>query len=48
MYGRLITRADPEVVLVTSGILYAVTAISTAFVPAVRWMGRAPGATVGR
>jgi hypothetical protein len=36
MYGRLITRADPEVVLVASGILYDVTAISTPFVPAVR------------
>lgn len=45
VYGWLITRADPEVVLVTSGILYAVIAVSTAFVPSVWRMGRAEGAT---
>ncbi|MGB3732602.1 MFS transporter [Microbacterium sp.] len=45
VYGWLITRADPEVVLVTSGLLYAVIAVSTAFVPSVWRMGRAEGAT---
>jgi MFS family permease len=46
VYGWLITRADPAVVLVTSGILYAVIAVGTAFVPSVWRMGRVEAATV--
>jgi MFS family permease len=45
VYGWLITRADPAIVLTTSGIIYAVIAISTAFVPSVWRMGRVEAAT---
>ncbi|MFE6995597.1 MFS transporter [Microbacterium sp. NPDC057659] len=44
IYGWLITRADPATVLVTSGILYAVIALSALAVPSVWRMGRADGA----
>ncbi|MFC4140571.1 MULTISPECIES: MFS transporter [unclassified Microbacterium] len=44
VYGWLITRADPATVLVTSGILYAVIALSALAVPSVWRMGRPEGA----
>lgn len=44
VYGWLITRADPAVVLTTSAILYAVIAVVTLLVPSVWRMGRAEAA----
>ncbi|QMU97521.1 MFS transporter [Microbacterium esteraromaticum] len=46
VYGWLITHAEPATVLITSGILYAVIAASTTFVPSVWKMGRTEAATV--
>jgi len=46
VYGWLITHADPATVLITSGILYAVIAVGTTFVPSVWRMGRVEAATV--
>lgn len=46
VYGWLITHADPATVLTTSGIIYALIAVSTAFVPSVWRMGRVEAATV--
>ncbi|MFJ4044565.1 MFS transporter [Microbacterium sp. NPDC089987] len=46
VYGWLITHADPATVLITSGILYAVIALATVFVPSVWRMGRTEAATV--
>ncbi len=45
VYGWLITRADPAVVLMTSGIVYAAIALATLFVPSVWKMGRVQAAT---
>ncbi|MGF2948749.1 MFS transporter [Microbacterium alcoholitolerans] len=45
VYGWLITRADPAVVLTTSGIVYAAIALATLFVPSVWKMGRVQAAT---
>ncbi len=41
IYGWLITHADIGVVLVTSGVIYAVCAVATLAVPSVWRMGRA-------
>jgi len=46
VYGWLITHAEPSTVLITSGILYAVIAAGTTFVPSVWRMGRVEAATV--
>jgi len=46
VYGWLITRADPALVLVVSGILYAAIALGTVLVPSVWRMGRVEAATV--
>lgn len=46
VYGWLITRADPAVVLTTSGVIYAGVALVTLFVPSVWKMGRVEAATV--
>ncbi|MEV7620078.1 MFS transporter [Microbacterium sp. NPDC089321] len=46
VYGWLITHAEPSTVLITSGILYAVIAVGTTFVPSVWRMGRVEAATV--
>ncbi|MEV7631519.1 MFS transporter [Microbacterium sp. NPDC089318] len=46
VYGWLITHADPATVLITSGILYAVIAVGTTFVPSVWRMARVEAATV--
>ena len=46
VYGWLITRADPAVVLTTSAILYAAIAVGTSFVPSVWKMGRTGTAEV--
>lgn len=40
VYGWLITQADPAVVLVTSGVIYAAIALVTLTVPSVWRMGR--------
>ncbi len=45
VYGWLITQADPAVVLVTSGVVYAMIALVTLAVPSVWRMGRAEHAT---
>jgi MFS family permease len=44
IYGWLITRADVDVVLIVSGVLYAVCAVATLAVPSVWRMGRTPHA----
>lgn len=46
VYGWLITRADPALVLTVSAILYAVIALTTLFVPSVWRMGRVEAAIV--
>lgn len=43
LFGWLITQADAATVLVTSGIVYAVVALVTLFVPSVWRMGRPAG-----
>lgn len=48
IYGWLITHAEPSTVLITSGIVYAVVASATLFVPSVRRMGRPAGAIAAR
>ncbi|WP_309102164.1 MFS transporter [Microbacterium sp.] len=44
VYGWLITQADAATVLLVSGIVYAVVAVATLFVPSVWRMGRPSGA----
>lgn len=48
IYGWLITHAEPATVLITSGIIYAVVALATLFVPSVWRMGRPAGALTPR
>jgi MFS family permease len=48
LYGWLITHADVQTVLVTSGVLYASIAIVTLLVPSVWRMGRPAGALAAR
>ncbi|WP_449407758.1 MFS transporter [Microbacterium maritypicum] len=48
LYGWLITHADVQTVLVTSGVLYASIAIVTLLVPSVWRMGRPTGALTAR
>jgi MFS family permease len=48
IYGWLITHAEPATVLITSGIIYAVVALATLFVPSVWRMGRPTGALTPR
>ena len=48
IYGWLITHAEPATVLITSGIIYAVVALTTLFVPSVWRMGRPAGALTPR
>ncbi|MFJ4173604.1 MFS transporter [Microbacterium sp. NPDC089696] len=48
LYGWLITHADVQTVLVTSGVLYASIAIVTLLVPSVWRMGRPAGALSAR
>lgn len=48
IYGWLITHADPATVLISSGIIYAVVALTTLFVPSVWRMGRPAGTLTAR
>lgn len=48
IYGWLITHTEPATVLITSGIIYAVVALATLFVPSVWRMGRPAGALTPR